>query len=62
MKALEKECDRKSDRTARSYLAYNESVHRLIVQASRNPELIRLVENLCSSMLRPLRALSTAQS
>jgi DNA-binding GntR family transcriptional regulator len=46
LKALEKEYDRNSDGTARSYLAYNESFHRLIVQSSRNPELIRLVENL----------------
>ena len=46
LKALEKEYDRTFDGSGRSYLAYNESFHRLIVQSSRNPELIRLVENL----------------
>lgn len=46
LKALEKDYDRKSDGSGRSYLAYNETFHRLIVQSSRNPELIRLVENL----------------
>jgi DNA-binding GntR family transcriptional regulator len=46
LQALEKDYDRKGDGSTRSYLAYNEQFHRLIVQSSRNTELIRLVENL----------------
>jgi DNA-binding GntR family transcriptional regulator len=46
LQALEKDYDRQSDSSARGYLAYNERFHRLIVQSSRNTELIRLVENL----------------
>jgi DNA-binding GntR family transcriptional regulator len=46
LQAMEREFDRSFDGTARSYLAYNERFHRLIVESSRNPELMRLIENL----------------
>src|SRR5262249_27200607 len=46
LQALEREFDRTFDGTARSYLAYNERFHQLIVESSRNPELMRLIANL----------------
>lgn len=46
LQAMERQFDRSFDGTARSYLAYNEGFHRLIVESSRNAELLRLIENL----------------
>lgn len=46
LQTLEKDHEKKADGSARTHLAYNAQFHRLILQASRNSELIRLVENL----------------
>lgn len=63
LKVLEKEFDRNFDGTAQSYLAYNERFHQMILQVCRNPELIRLVENLqLSSFILLVHALVEAAS